>query len=132
MSVQRKRYSVEEKTQVAIEAIQGQKTLNELAAEYSVHPSQITQWKNWKPPFVSKLLRRRLQGHDQRFSTLTRVHSLLVPILLLVYKQQEFASVGMAVAEHWTIFSSNGSGEVSNMRRCISKSISRSLMQKRG
>jgi transposase-like protein len=45
MSVQRKRYSGEEKTRVAIEAIQGQKTLNELAAEYGVHPSQITQWK---------------------------------------------------------------------------------------
>jgi transposase-like protein len=45
MSVQRKRDSAEEKTRVAIEAIKGQKTLNELAAEYGVHPSQITQWK---------------------------------------------------------------------------------------
>ena len=45
MSVQRKRYSAEEKTRVAIEAIKGQKTLSELAAEYGVHPSQITQWK---------------------------------------------------------------------------------------
>ena len=45
MSVQRKRYSAEEKTKVAIEAIKGQKTLNELAVEYGVHPSQITQWK---------------------------------------------------------------------------------------
>jgi len=41
MSVQRKRYSAEEKTRVAIEAIKGQKTLNELAGEYGVHPSQI-------------------------------------------------------------------------------------------
>jgi transposase-like protein len=45
MSVQRKRYSAEEKTRVVIEAMKGQKTLNELAAEYGVHPSQITQWK---------------------------------------------------------------------------------------
>ena len=45
MSVQRKRYSAEEKTKVAIEAIKGQKTLNELAAEYGVHPSQVTNWK---------------------------------------------------------------------------------------
>jgi transposase-like protein len=43
--MQRKRYSSEEKTRVALEAIRGQKTLNELAAEYGVHPSQITQWK---------------------------------------------------------------------------------------
>ena len=45
MSVQRTRSSADEKTRVAIEAIKGQKTLNELAAEYGVHPSQITQWK---------------------------------------------------------------------------------------
>jgi transposase-like protein len=45
MSVQRKHYRAEEKTRVAIEAIKGYKTLNELAAEYGVHPSQITQWK---------------------------------------------------------------------------------------
>ncbi len=45
MSVQRKRYSAEEKTRVAVEAIKGQKTINELAAEYGVHPTQITQWK---------------------------------------------------------------------------------------
>ena len=45
MSVQRKRYSSEEKTKVAVEAIKGQKTINELAGEYGVHPTQITQWK---------------------------------------------------------------------------------------
>ncbi len=45
MSVQRKGSSAEEKTRVPIEALKGQKTLNELAAEYGVHPSQITQWK---------------------------------------------------------------------------------------
>jgi transposase len=50
MSVQRKRYSAEEKTRVAIEAIKGQQTLNELAAEYGVHPSQITHGRSrpWK------------------------------------------------------------------------------------
>lgn len=45
MSVHRKRYSAEEKTRVALETLKGQKTLKELAAEYGVHPSQITQWK---------------------------------------------------------------------------------------
>ena len=45
MSVHRKRSSAEEKARVAIEAIKEQKTLNELAADYGVHPSQIIQWK---------------------------------------------------------------------------------------
>jgi transposase-like protein len=42
---QRKRYSAVLKAKVAIEAIKGQKTTNEIAAEYEVHPTQITQWK---------------------------------------------------------------------------------------
>jgi len=42
---QRKRYSAELKTRVALEAIKGHKTANEIAAEYAVHPSQIAQWK---------------------------------------------------------------------------------------
>jgi len=45
MSVQRKRYSAALKAKVALEAIKGQKTANEIAAEYGVHPTQIAQWK---------------------------------------------------------------------------------------
>ena len=44
MSVQRKRYSAEMKAKIALEAIKGQKTANEIAAEYGVHPTQIAQW----------------------------------------------------------------------------------------
>jgi transposase-like protein len=42
---QRKRYSADLKAKVAMEAIRGQKTANELASEYGVHPTQIAQWK---------------------------------------------------------------------------------------
>ena len=45
MAGQRKRYSVELKTKVALEAIKGHKTANEIATEYGVHPTQIAQWK---------------------------------------------------------------------------------------
>jgi transposase-like protein len=45
MAGQRKRYSAEIKAKVALEAIKGQKTANEIASEYGVHPSQIAQWK---------------------------------------------------------------------------------------
>ncbi len=43
--MQRKRHSAEVKAKVALEAIKGQKTANEIAAEYGVHPTQIAQWK---------------------------------------------------------------------------------------
>jgi putative transposase len=45
MSVQRKQYSAELKTRVALEAIKGYKTVNEIASEYGVHPTQIANWK---------------------------------------------------------------------------------------
>jgi transposase-like protein len=43
--VQRKQYSKEFKAKVALEAIRGMKTANELASEYGVHPTQIAEWK---------------------------------------------------------------------------------------
>jgi putative transposase len=45
MGTVRRRHSSEFKAKVALEAMKGQKTLNELASEYGVHPVQITQWK---------------------------------------------------------------------------------------
>ena len=41
----RKQYSSEFKVRIALEAIKGQKTANEIASEYGVHPTQIAQWK---------------------------------------------------------------------------------------
>ena len=41
----RKTRSPQFKSRVALEALKDQKTLNELAAEYEVHPNQISKWK---------------------------------------------------------------------------------------
>jgi len=41
-----KRYSAEFKFKVALEAAKGTKTLNELASEYGLHASQISEWKS--------------------------------------------------------------------------------------
>lgn len=45
MGTVRRRHSSEFKARVAVEALKGQKTLNELATEFGVHPVQIAQWK---------------------------------------------------------------------------------------
>ncbi len=45
MSGQRKRHSGEFKAKVALEALKGLKTVQQLAKEYGVHPTQISQWK---------------------------------------------------------------------------------------
>ena len=41
----RKVFSGELKAKVAIEAIRGIKTVNEIAQEFGVHPTQVGQWK---------------------------------------------------------------------------------------
>jgi len=43
--MKRKKFSKEFKAKVAIEAIKGQRPLNEIAQEFSVHPTQINRWK---------------------------------------------------------------------------------------
>ena len=45
MGKQRKQYSVQFKFQLALEAAQGRRTLNELSSQHGVHPNQIGQWK---------------------------------------------------------------------------------------
>ena len=45
MGQKRKRHSAEFKAKVALEALKGIKTVNELGSQYGVHPTQISQWK---------------------------------------------------------------------------------------
>ena len=45
MKNKRRNHSALFKAKVALEAAKGNKTMAELASEFGVHPSQITQWK---------------------------------------------------------------------------------------
>ena len=45
MIKQRKNYRADFKAKVAIAAIKGDKTVNEIASTYGVHPNQVTAWK---------------------------------------------------------------------------------------
>ena len=45
MSTQRNQDSAECKARVALAALKGLKTVNELASTYGVHPTQIAHWK---------------------------------------------------------------------------------------
>ncbi len=42
---QRKQYTAGFKAKIAVEAIKGQKTAQELGSIYGVHPTQVTTWK---------------------------------------------------------------------------------------
>lgn len=41
----RKKYGAEFKAKIALEALKEQRTINEIASEFGVHPNQVSLWK---------------------------------------------------------------------------------------
>ena len=45
MKRKRRTFTAETKAKIALEAMKGEKTVNEIAQLYEVHPNQVSQWK---------------------------------------------------------------------------------------
>jgi len=45
MKAKRKRHEPEFKARVALEALKGEKTIQQIAKEYEIHPVQVSDWK---------------------------------------------------------------------------------------
>ena len=63
MATQRNSYSAEFKARVALEALKGHKTINELVSHFGVHPTQINKWKNH---LLTELPHMFSNRHDKR------------------------------------------------------------------
>jgi transposase-like protein len=65
---QRKSYTAAFKVKIALEAIKGQRTINEIATHYGVHPNMVTQWKKQAieslPDVFSTRRERDAQGEE--------------------------------------------------------------------
>jgi transposase len=62
--VKRKTYSPSFKSKVALEAIQGNQTVAELAAKYRVHPAMVAKWKKQAIDGLTDIFSRG--GHQSR------------------------------------------------------------------
>jgi putative transposase len=71
MAGPRKRYSSDLKAKIALEAIRGNKTANEIAAEYGVHPTQIAQWKKQALDGLPALFSTHSPGQEKGEEDLT-------------------------------------------------------------
>ncbi len=60
-SRKRRQYSAEFKARVALEAIRGAHTINEIADRFEVHPNQVTQWKKQLLQGATELFSRQRQ-----------------------------------------------------------------------
>jgi putative transposase len=65
MSTQRKQYSAEFKARVALEALKGLKTVNELASTSGVHPTQIAPWNHRLPKAMPESFSARRAKREQ-------------------------------------------------------------------
>lgn len=54
----RKIFSAAIKTKAVLEALRGEKTLNEIASNYGVHPNQLGQWKKQAVEALPDLFKR--------------------------------------------------------------------------
>ncbi len=57
--MQRKVFGAEFKAKVALEALAGRKTVNEIAGVYEVHPHQVATWKREAQDGLKVLFERR-------------------------------------------------------------------------
>lgn len=63
----RRQFSGAFKAKVALAAVRGDRTINELASHFEVHPNQVSQWKKELLAAAPGLFteRRKREEHDQ-------------------------------------------------------------------
>ena len=68
MSGKRRRFSGEQKAKIALEALRGDRTLQEIASRHQVHPNQVGAWKRQAveglAEVFSKGAERRARDHE--------------------------------------------------------------------
>lgn len=69
MTTKRKQYSDQFKFKVALEAIKGLETTNELASRFQVHPNQVRNWKKKLADEGSMVFERKSGKQQQDLST---------------------------------------------------------------
>ncbi len=72
MKNKRRNHSALFKAKVALEAAKGNKTMVELASEFGVHPSQITQWKKQLLESMQDIFSHRQDLTRQEHDELTK------------------------------------------------------------
>ncbi len=66
MSNKKKQYSPQFKAKVALEAVRGEKTVPELAAQYQIHPTVINKWKRKLLEEAEQIFEGENQGQKQQ------------------------------------------------------------------
>ena len=91
MSSQRRRFSGEQKSKLTLEALRGDRTLQEIASKHQVHPNQVGAWKRQaiegSAELFSKGAERRVRDHE---SEVREFHAKIGELLV----ERDFLSRG--------------------------------------
>ena len=71
MESRRRSHSGRLKVKVALAAAKGDRTIAELASEFEVHPSQVTQWKKQLMEVLPEVFSHHRQSSQQQQDELT-------------------------------------------------------------
>ena len=83
-----KRYDKEFKAKVALEALRGEKTIQEIATAYSVHPNLVGQWKKQLLGSAGKLFEK--EGKDKEVEAAERKQDELFKQIGQLQVENEF------------------------------------------
>jgi transposase-like protein len=68
MKAKRRRHEPEFKARVALEALKGAKTINQIAKEYDIHPVQVSDWKKTMTEGLTDIFgSRRKKSNEEEF-----------------------------------------------------------------
>jgi putative transposase len=85
--MKRKNYNKDFKARVAIEAIRGEKTIQELAQLHGVHPNMITQWKKQLLDSASEIFDKK-KGAQEKADAERRIEKLYGQIGMLQVEKE--------------------------------------------
>src|SRR5208282_4626445 len=74
MKAKRKRHSAAFKAKVGFEALVGLKTVSQLAREYAVHPTQVTQWRATIRDHMPELFEPGQPGTEDQEQLIAQLH----------------------------------------------------------
>jgi transposase-like protein len=74
MKAKRKRYSGAFKAKVGLEALGGVKPVGQIAREYQVHPTLVTQWKTVIRDRLPELFEAGSPGHEDQERLIAQLH----------------------------------------------------------
>lgn len=72
----RRQFTPQQKAAVALAALKGDKTINQIAAEYEIHPTQVKQWRDSAKAIVPEAFADKRKTASRAADTQCRIDEL--------------------------------------------------------